>query len=84
MKKNKIGDLFYNFYVQDNGPGIEFKHHKQIFKIFEVASLKDKFGLSGNGIGLATVKNLVKKSGGQVKIQSEIGKGAKFIFSISK
>ncbi|SDW13871.1 GAF sensor signal transduction histidine kinase [Lutibacter oricola] len=77
-------DLFYNFYIQDNGPGIEFKHHKQIFKIFEVVSLKDKFGVSGNGIGLATVKNLVEKSGGEIKVQSEIGKGAKFIFTISK
>ena len=77
-------DSHYNFYVQDNGPGIEIKHHEQIFKIFEVVTLKDKFGLSGNGIGLATVKKLVSKSGGKIKVQSEIGKGARFLFSISK
>ncbi|MDV7186636.1 GAF domain-containing sensor histidine kinase [Lutibacter sp. TH_r2] len=77
-------DLYYKFYVQDNGPGIEFKHHEQIFKIFEVITLKDKFGISGNGIGLATVKKLISKSGGEIKIQSEIGKGARFLFTISK
>ena len=74
----------YEIYVQDNGPGIALVHHEQIFKIFEVVTLKDKFGLSGNGIGLATVKNLVEKSGGTIKVQSELGKGSKFIFTIKK
>ena len=74
----------YKFYVQDNGPGIPLTHQDQIFKIFEVATLKDKFGLTGNGIGLATVKNLVEKSGGTIKVQSELGKGSKFIFTLDK
>lgn len=80
----KEDDSKYKFYVQDNGPGIALVHHEQIFKIFEVVTLKDKFGLSGNGIGLATVKNLVEKSGGTIKVQSELGKGSKFIFTIKK
>jgi signal transduction histidine kinase len=77
-------DSYYKFYVEDNGPGIASSHHEQIFKIFEVATLKDKFGVTGNGIGLATVKNLVEKSGGTIKVQSELGKGSKFIFTIEK
>ncbi|SNR52772.1 sensor histidine kinase [Lutibacter flavus] len=77
-------DCSYEFYVQDNGPGIALGHQEQIFKIFEVVTLKDKFGLSGNGIGLATVKNLVEKSGGTIRVQSELYKGSKFIFTIKK
>lgn len=77
-------DSNYEFYVQDNGLGIALEHQEQIFKIFEIVTLKDKFGLSGNGIGLATVKNLVEKSGGTISVQSELGKGSKFIFTINK
>ena len=57
IKPYDIANGYYKFYVEDNGPGIASSHHEQIFKIFEVATLKDKFGVTGNGIGLATVKN---------------------------
>ncbi len=74
----------YNFYVQDNGPGIEINFQDKIFKIFEVLAVNDKLGQPSNGIGLATVKKIVEKSGGSVKVESELGKGAKFIFTIGK
>ncbi|HSM63305.1 MAG TPA: ATP-binding protein, partial [Gillisia sp.] len=77
-------DTHYNFYVQDNGPGIDPKYHDRIFNIFETVTAKDKFGQAGNGIGLATVKKIVLKSGGSIKVESEPGKGARFMFTLEK
>ncbi|MBC8315212.1 MAG: GAF domain-containing protein [Bacteroidales bacterium] len=77
-------DTHYKFYVQDNGPGIVEEHQEKIFKIFEVLKASDKFGQSGNGIGLATVKKMVEKSGGSINVESETGTGSKFIFTLEK
>lgn len=77
-------DTHYLFYIEDNGPGIATKYQERIFKIFEKIAAKDKFGVSGNGIGLATVKKIVEKSGGSIHVESELGKGSKFIFSLEK
>ncbi|WKB79959.1 GAF domain-containing sensor histidine kinase [Cellulophaga omnivescoria] len=74
----------YQFYVKDNGPGIPEEKQEQIFKIFEVNANQDKYGVRGNGIGLATVKKIVEKSGGTIKVNSTLGKGSTFSFSIKK
>lgn len=74
----------YEIYVQDNGLGIAKEYQEKIFKIFEVVAEKDKFGQTGNGIGLATVKKIVKKMGGTIRVESEVGKGSKFIFTLEK
>jgi signal transduction histidine kinase len=77
-------DTHYHFYIRDNGPGIAKDHQHKIFNIFEKIAAKDKFGRRGNGIGLATVKKIVEKLGGTIGVESELGKGAKFIFSLEK
>lgn len=77
-------DTHFLFYVKDNGPGIETIHQERIFKIFEKLAATDKFGVRGNGIGLATVKKIVEKLGGVIRVESDLGKGAKFIFSLEK
>jgi signal transduction histidine kinase len=77
-------DFHYEFYVLDNGPGIRKEYQEKIFKIFNVMANQDRYGKSGNGIGLATVKKIVEKSGGTVRVESEIGEGTKFIFTIEK
>lgn len=77
-------DTHYLFYVEDNGPGIVAKFQEKIFKIFEKLASTDKFGVRGNGIGLATVKKIVEKLGGSIHVESEFGRGAKFIFNILK
>ncbi|MCK0156026.1 GAF domain-containing sensor histidine kinase [Cellulophaga sp. F20128] len=74
----------YELYVQDNGLGIALEDQDKIFEIFEVISPQDKYGKRGNGIGLATVKKVVEKSGGLIKVESKLKKGAKFIFTIEK
>lgn len=74
----------YKFYVLDNGPGIDPNFHDRIFNIFEILAPNDKYGQTGNGIGLATVKKIVGKSGGTIKVESDSGKGAKFMFTLEK
>lgn len=74
----------YSFYVKDNGPGIEPKFQEEIFEIFRIVTPKDRYGVSGNGIGLATVKKLIENSGGTIQVASEIGKGTTFSFTLKK
>lgn len=81
VKENKTQ---YEIAVKDNGPGIKEENQAKIFQIFETLSNTDRFGNSGNGIGLAIVKKLVESLGGQIQVFSEIGKGAKFSFTIDK
>ena len=77
-------DNFYEIYVQDNGPGIPLEFQEKVFQIFQVISGTDRYGKPGNGIGLATVKKMVENSGGSIQIESELGKGAKFTFTLEK
>ena len=74
----------YLFIVKDNGPGIDKKYQGAIFNLFQTATNKDQFGNKGNGIGLAIVKKIVETLGGKIYVESELGHGAEFHFSISK
>ncbi|MFH4967247.1 ATP-binding protein [Gaetbulibacter sp. M240] len=74
----------YYFYVKDNGPGIPEEYREKIFRIFEVINQEDRYGERGNGIGLATVKKIIQKCEGTLNLESEIGKGSTFIFSLKK
>lgn len=76
-------DQFHFFYVQDQGIGIDPKHHENIFKLFKRLHGQDKYG-GGTGAGLAIVKKMVEKHGGYLWVESELGAGATFYFSISK
>ena len=55
-----------------------------MFKLFNNNNQTDVKGNKGTGIGLFTVKNLVKKLNGDIVLKSEIGKGSTFTFTISK
>ena len=77
-------DDFYEFCVQDNGPGIALEEQGKIFQIFKVLEPKDRFGQPGNGIGLATVKKIIEKMGGTINLESAKGKGCQFNFNIKK
>ena len=77
-------DEYYNFYVKDNGPGIAPKHQEKVFEIFKVMTSRDRYGKSGNGIGLATIKKIIEKSGGQIHIESRDKEGTTFRFTIKK
>jgi signal transduction histidine kinase len=70
--------------IQDNGCGIDKNQFDKIFETFTTLGVKDRFNNSGTGIGLSTVKNLVEKLGGRISIESSLGKGSVFTFSIKK
>ena len=77
-------DSYYQFYISDNGMGIDKEHQSKIFKIFEILGVEDRFGNKGNGIGLSTVKKLIEGLGGAISVDSEIDKGTKVSFSVLK
>jgi len=52
--------------------------------LFKTVNEKDRQGNRGSGIGLATVKSLVEKMDGQIKLDSVKGKGTTFSFTIKK
>jgi len=75
-------DNFWKFSVEDNGPGIDKKHYERIFKIFQTLSPRDR--VESTGIGLSIVKKIAELNGGRVWVESEIGKGSTFIFTLPK
>lgn len=73
---------FYVFAVKDNGIGIEEKYFDKIFIIFQRLHAKDKY--KGSGMGLSIVKKIIENNGGQIWLESELGKGTTFYFSVPK
>ncbi|AFM24768.1 ATP-binding protein [Desulfomonile tiedjei] len=74
------GPREWSFSVQDNGIGIEAEYFDRIFEVFQQLNRTDTF--TGTGIGLAIVKKIVERHGGRVWVESELGEGAIFRFTI--
>jgi PAS domain S-box-containing protein len=73
---------FHQFYVRDNGIGIDPKYHSKVFQMFRrLDEIEDK---EGTGLGLAIVKRIVDSHGGKVWVESEKGEGATFNFTLPK
>ena len=69
------------FFVRDNGRGIKKTNIEKVFNIFERLGADS---IAGEGMGLAYVRALVRRHGGDVYCESEVGTGSIFTFSISK
>ena len=73
---------FYEFRVDDDGPGIPPEHHERIWGMFQTLQPRDK--VEGSGIGLALIRRLVQYYGGIVGIENRLPRGARFFFTWPK
>lgn len=67
--------------VADNGRGVSDRDHERIFELFRRAGKQDR---PGEGLGLAFVRNSVRRLGGDISVESELGKGSTFILKFPK
>ncbi len=71
---------YWKFFVKDNGPGIDEKYYDLVFQIFQTLNARDD--IESTGIGLSIVKKIVETYGGKIWIESDLGKGSTFYFTI--
>ena len=76
-------EAFHQFSVKDNGIGILKKHYEQIFKIFRKLNRDDEYE-GGTGAGLTIAQIFIKRHHGQFWLESVVGEGTTFYFTISK
>jgi PAS domain S-box-containing protein len=72
----------WKFLISDNGPGIELRHFERIFQLFQTLVPRDR--VEGTGVGLSLVKKIVEMYGGKIWVESKIGEGSTFFFTLPK
>lgn len=72
----------YKIYIKDNGIGINPEFQERIFIIFQRLHTRAQY--EGTGIGLAVCQKIIQRLGGSITIDSQLGEGATFIFTIPK
>jgi len=76
-----IKDNQVEFWVSDTGVGIKKEDQEKLFKIETKFTLQGTSGEKGSGLGLSLVNDIIKKHGGTIWVESDYGKGTKFIFT---
>ncbi|MFP4556170.1 MAG: PAS domain S-box protein [Bacteroidales bacterium] len=79
-KDGKKGNLL--FYVKDTGVGIPFEKQEAIFDRFTQVHDSERHNNTGTGLGLAISKGIVELMGGQIWVESQVGEGSTFYFTI--
>ncbi len=75
VKGQVVEGDWVEFEISDNGRGIAPKDHERIFELFRRAGKQDR---PGEGLGLAFVRNAVRRLGGNITLDSDLGEGATF------
>jgi signal transduction histidine kinase len=78
----KVKEDVLEFFVKDTGIGIAMDRQKAIFERFIQADIEDKMARQGAGLGLAISKAYIAILGGEIWLESEIGKGSCFYFTL--
>lgn len=78
----RVDDDLLEFFVEDTGIGIDPSLHDKIFETFRQVELDPTREYEGAGLGLAISKSFIDLLGGKIWLESELGKGARFFFTI--
>lgn len=84
LEAEDLDEKFYEFSVIDEGTGIDDIIKNKLFKIDEHITNVGTNNESGTGLGLILCKEFINKHGGEIGVESEVGKGSRFYFTLPK